>query len=75
MDLCPGSSSKILLSHYIFKRKMGKNLSESLRQKAGFCIILHCTQTRLTHFSGVICPGVLPAGFFRGTGGVIENKV
>ena len=52
----------------------GKNLSESLRQKAGFCIILHCIQTGWLTFQVLSCPGVLPAGFFRGLVGVIEVK-
>ena len=52
----------------------GENLSESLRQKAGFCIILHCIQTGWLTFQVLSCPGVLPAGFFRGLVGVIEVK-
>lgn len=40
----PRPTLKILLSHDSFYMEK-KNLSESLRRKFGFCIILHCMQT------------------------------
>ena len=52
----------------------GKNLSESLRQEVGFCIILHCIWTGWLSFHVLSCPGVLPAGLFRGLVGVMKVK-
>ena len=37
---------RFCLAMTVFKGENGgKNLSESLRREAGFCIVLHCIQT------------------------------
>lgn len=70
VDSCARDQLQSLLSHDSFKRKRGsdgKNLSESLLRRFGFCLILYCLQTSWLLLQILSCPNDLPAGLLRGT--------